>query len=103
MLNSQSEIYKEKTMPNIKSAIKRVQVNQKKSLENKMVKSNLNSTVKKFKTALSAKDFAKAEELFKEVVSMLNNAAKDNIIHKNNASRKQAHFSKLLHDAKNAK
>ena len=64
-----------------------------------MVKSNLNTTIKKFKNTLIAKDFAKAEELFKEVVSMLNNAAKDNL-HKNNASRKQAHFAKLLHDAK---
>lgn len=90
-------------MPNIKSAIKRVQVTEKKSLQNKMVKSNLNTTIKKFKNTLIAKDFAKAEELFKEVVSMLNNAAKDNLLHKNNASRKQAHFAKLLHDAKNAK
>jgi len=90
-------------MPNIKSAIKRVQVNEKKSLENKMVKSNLNTNIKKFKNALTEKDFAKAEEMFKDVVSMLNNASKNNIIHKNNASRKQAHYAKLLHDAKDAK
>lgn len=90
-------------MPNIKSAIKRVQVNEKKNLENKMVKSQLNKTIKKFKTTLSQKDIAKAEELFKEVISLLDNAAQENIIHKNNASKKQAHFAKLLQDCKNAK
>ena len=90
-------------MPNIKSAIKRVQINEKKNLENKMVKSRLNSAIKKFKTSLTEKDFAKSEELFKEVVSLLNSAAKDNLIHKNNASRKQAHFAKLLQTAKDAK
>lgn len=90
-------------MPNIKSAIKRVEVTAKKSLENRMIKSNLNTITKKFKNALVAKDFAGAEELFKDLVSMLNTAAKDNVIHDNAASRKQAHFAKLLHDAKNAK
>lgn len=90
-------------MPNIKSAIKRVQVNEKKNIQNKMVKSYLNTTVKKFKTAVAKKDFVLADELFKELVSSLNGAAKDNIIHKNNASKKQAHFAKFLSDAKNAK
>ena len=87
-------------MPNIKSAIKRVQVSEKKSLENKMFKSKLNTTAKKFKKAIADKNLAQAEELFKETVSLLDKAAAANIIHSNNASKKQAHFAVLLNDAK---
>lgn len=90
-------------MPNIKSAIKRVQVSQKKTLENKMVKSRLNTFVKKFKLAVSENKLEEAEVLYSEVISLLDRAAKDNVIHKNNASRKQAHLASLLHAAKSAK
>lgn len=87
-------------MPNIKSAIKRVSVNEKKRLENKGVKSKISTYTKKYKSALDENDFAKSEELLKEISSILDNAASKNIIHKNSASRKIAHLSKLLDDAK---
>lgn len=90
-------------MPNIKSAIKRVKVIEKKTLENKMVKSRLSTFVKKFKSAVSENKLEEAEVLFSEVVSLLDRAAKDNIIHKNNASKKQAHLAELLHKAKSVK
>ncbi|MGI5842283.1 MAG: 30S ribosomal protein S20 [Christensenellales bacterium] len=83
-------------MPNIKSAIKRVQVSEKKRQENKMIKSKLNTYIKKFKTAVIENQLEQAQELYKEVVSLLDKAAKDNVIHKNSASRKQASLATLL-------
>ncbi|MBQ9952537.1 MAG: 30S ribosomal protein S20, partial [Clostridia bacterium] len=39
-------------MPNIKSAIKRVKVTQKKNLRNRMIKSAMKTQIKKFETAV---------------------------------------------------
>ena len=90
-------------MPNIKSAIKRVDVNEKKKAENKSIKSRLATYTKKFKAAVAENNLEVAENLYKEVVSYLDSAAKENVIHKNCASRKKAHFAKMLDDAKNNK
>lgn len=89
-------------MPNIKSAIKRVDVNAKKNAQNKSVKSKLATYTKKFKNAVVEKDLETADKLFKELVSLLDSAANQNVIHKNCASRRQGHFAKLLDDIKNA-
>lgn len=87
-------------MPNIKSAIKRVDVNEKKKAENKSVKSRLSTYTKKFKAAVAEKNLELAENLFKELVSYLDSAANENVIHKNCASRRKAHFAKLLDEAR---
>lgn len=89
-------------MPNIKSAIKRVEVARKKNAENKIAKSKINTFTKKYKTAIANNDIASAENLLKEVVSIIDCASKDNVIHKNSASRKVAHLTKLLDSAKKA-
>lgn len=90
-------------MPNIKSAIKRVKSNETKKQENKMIKSRLNTHVKKFKLAVADKNIELAEDLLKQTISLLDKAAKDNTIHKKAASRKQAHLATLLNNLKAAK
>lgn len=87
-------------MPNIKSAIKRVSVNQKKNAENKMIKSELNTYIRKYKTAIAEKNVEEATKLLSEVVSRLDSAASKNVIHKNNASRKQGRLAKMLEEIK---
>ena len=88
-------------MPNIKSAIKRVDINEKKKAENKSAKTRLSTYTKKFKAALAENNLENAENLYRELVAYLDSAANQNIIHKNCASRKKAHFAKLLDNAKN--
>lgn len=87
-------------MPNIKSAIKRVQVANNKKLINKAQKSEIATYIKKFKKAIAEKDIATAETEYKTVVVLLDKASRENVIHKNSASRKSAHFAKLLDNAK---
>ena len=70
-------------MPNIKSAIKRVEVNNKKNEENKSIKSRLSTYIKKFKAAVNAGELDNATALLNDVFAYLDNAAKDNVIHKN--------------------
>lgn len=83
-------------MPNIKSAKKRVLVNEKKSLQNKIVVSEIKTEVKKFNAAVAANDVAKASELLKSCVSLIDSATLKGIYHKNYASRKQSQLAKSL-------
>ena len=70
-------------MPNIKSAIKRVKVTEKKNLRNRMIKSAMKTQIKKFDTAVSANE-ADVK------------AAAKGVIHKNAANRKKARMAKRL-------
>ena len=87
-------------MPNIKSAIKRVGVNEKKNLENRMIKYKVSTYVKKYKMAVKDNNLEEAQKLLSEVFSLLDTAAKDNVIHKNCANSKKATLAKLLDNAK---
>ena len=81
-------------MANIKSAKKRILVNQAKALQNQMVKSQLKTVIKKFNAAVDAGDKAQASELYKLAVKKLDQAVAHGILHKNNAAHKKSHFTK---------
>lgn len=83
-------------MPNIKSAKKRVLVTEKKTRENKSVKSALKTQIKKFLAAVSAGDKEQATALYPATVSAIDSAATKGIIHKNNAANKKAKLAKKL-------
>ena len=83
-------------MPNIKSAKKRVLVTEKKTAENKAVKSALKTQIKKFLAAVAAGDAELANKLYPETVSAIDSAASKGIIHKNNADNKKAKLAKKL-------
>ena len=76
-------------MPNIKSAKKRVLVSKANYEHNKAYRSALRTAVKKADAAIEAKsaDMAEAENA---AVKMLDLAAVQGIIHKNNAARKKS-------------
>ena len=57
-------------MPNIKSAIKRTRIIEKKTMQNNMVKSGYKTAVKKFERAIEAGDVKTAEALFVEATSL---------------------------------
>lgn len=89
-------------MPQIKSAKKRVLITEKKTAANKAMKSKISTYAKKFKAAVAEKNVAAAEACYSEVVSVLDTAVKDNVIHANNANRKKAHYGKMLSGLKSA-
>ena len=84
-------------MPNIKSAIKRVKVNEKKNLRNRMVKSAMRSSVKKFDVALGGG--SADAQLLSSTASAIDRAASKGVIHKNAANRKKARLAKQLNKA----
>ena len=87
-------------MANIKSAKKRVELEKERRVVNNSVKSEIKTYIRKFKEALSS-NVEEASKLYSVLVSKLDSAARENIIHKNSADRKKAHFAKLLDEAKN--
>ena len=87
-------------MPNIKSAEKRVSVSSAKKLQNQMVKSQMNTAIKKFNAAIAANDVELAEKLLSEAASKIDNAASKKVIHKNAANHKKAQIGKALFQLK---
>ena len=87
-------------MPNIKSAKKRVLVTEKKNSINRSVKSEIATAKKKFLAAVENKQVEEATKLLSEVVSLLDSAARENVISKNCASRNQANLSSKLNAIK---
>jgi len=87
-------------MPNIKSAIKRVSVIEKKTLQNNMIKSAYKTAIKTFEAAVEAGDKAKAEETFKVAVKKVDQACTKGVIKANTASRKKSNLAKKLNTVK---
>ena len=86
-------------MPNIKSAIKRVNVIEKKTLRNNMIKSGYRTAVRKFEEAVAEGDKAKAETLFSEATRKIDQACTKGVIVKNTAARKKSNLAKKLNAA----
>ena len=81
-------------MPNIKSAIKRVKVAEKKNLRNRMIKSAMKTVVKKYETAVEAGSADAA--MLSNTASAIDRAAAKGVISKNAANRKKARMAKRL-------
>jgi small subunit ribosomal protein S20 len=81
-------------MANIKSAKKRILVNQAKALQNQMVKSQLKTVIKKFNLACESGDKAQASDLYKLACKKVDQAVAHGILHKNNAAHKKSSFAK---------
>ncbi len=83
-------------MPNIKSAIKRVSVIEKKTERNNMIKSGYKTAVKKFEQAVEAGNVEDAKKLLAEATKKIDQACTKGVIVKNTASRKKSLLSKKL-------
>ena len=77
-------------MPVHKSAKKRLRQSQKANIQNRSIKSEIKTFVKKVEASLDEKDL-------KETVSLLDKAARKRVIHKNQASRVKSRLTKLVH------
>lgn len=83
-------------MANIKSAKKRILVNNKKNLRNRSIKSALKTVLKKFNTAVAEGNKELAASMLPTVISAVDKAAAKGVMHKNAANRKKAELSKAV-------
>ena len=82
-------------MPNIKSAVKRVKVSEKKTLQNSMIKSATKTAIKKYEEANANKD-PNTVELLNAAKKQIDHACSKGVIKKNTASRKKSRLDKKL-------
>ena len=80
-------------MPNIKSAKKRVLVSKVNNARNKMEKSALKPTLKKFDAAVADGNREQADSAYKAAVKSIDQAVNKGILHKNAAARKKSQIT----------
>ena len=83
-------------MPNIKSAKKRVIVNQKKTEQNKNIRSEVRTAIKKVEALIKDNKIEEAKALLPNAFALIDSAASKNIIHANNAANKKARLAKKI-------
>ena len=77
-------------MPNIKSAKKRVLVNETKAARNKAARSALKTDLKKFEAAVAEGNRSEAEGAYKVAVKAVDQAVGHRLLHRNNAANKKS-------------
>lgn len=83
-------------MANIKSAKKRILVNETKAARNKAIRSKVKTAIKKVDAAIAAGDKAAAQTCLVAATSEIDKATTKGVYHKNTSSRKVARLSKAV-------
>jgi len=87
------EVYE---LANIKSAKKRILVNETKAIRNKQIKSKVKTVIKKVDAAVALSDKELAKTTLVEAVTEIDKASSKGIYHKNTASRKVSRLTKAV-------
>ena len=87
-------------MPNIKSAIKRVDVIRTRTLRNASLKSNLRTTIRKFDETLGGGSREEAQAKLQKALVTIDKAVTKGILHKNTAARKKSRLTRSLNKLK---
>ena len=83
-------------MANIKSAKKRIIVNQLKADRNKAIRSKVKTATKKVEACVSANDKEAALTALRAATAEIEKACSKGVYHKNNASRKVSRLAQLV-------
>ena len=83
-------------LANIKSAKKRILVNETKATRNKAIRSKVKTACKKVEAAVTAKDKAAAQASLLAATSEVDKACTKGVYHKNTASRKISRLAKMV-------
>ena len=87
-------------MANIKSAKKRILVNETKAARNKSIKSGVKTAVKKVDVAVAEGNKEAAVAALQNAISTIDRAATKGVYHKNTASRKISRLTKAGNNVK---
>ncbi|WDN89477.1 small subunit ribosomal protein S20 [Desulfosarcina sp. BuS5] len=83
-------------MANHKSAVKRAAQNEKKRLRNKSIKTRIKNVTKSVQLIIKDKSGDEVAAILTRAQSVIDNAAKKGVIHKNTAARKISRLYKLV-------
>ncbi len=83
-------------MPNTQGAKKRLRQSIVRRDRNRMQKTRMRHSLRKFREAVAAKDFDTAKGLALETAKLLDKAASKGVIHRNKAARLKSRMSHLM-------
>jgi small subunit ribosomal protein S20 len=83
-------------LANIKSAKKRILVNDTKAARNKAIRSSVKTAVKKVDAAVAAGDKTLAQANLKNAITVMDKATSKGVYHKNTTSRKISRLTKAV-------
>ena len=83
-------------MANIKSAKKRILVNETKAAKNIAIKSRVKTSVKKVEAAVAQKDMEAAKTALKAAIGEISKAGSKGVYHKKTVSRKISRLAKAV-------
>ncbi len=83
-------------MANLKSAIKRVNTNNKKRARNQAVKSDMRTHIKQVEKLIEANDVENAKTAYQSTARVIDKAVQKGVIHKNNGNRHKVRLAKKL-------
>lgn len=83
-------------MANIKSAKKRILVNETKAARNKAIRSKVKTAIKKVDAAIVAGDKAAAQAILLSTITEIDKATSKGVYHKNTSSRKVSRLTKSV-------
>ena len=85
-------------MANIKSAKKRIRVNETKAARNKSIRSSVKTAIKKVDAAVAASDKTAASAALLNAISTIDKATSKGVYHKNTSSRKISRLTKAVNN-----
>ncbi len=83
-------------MANSRSSAKRNRQNERRNLQNKMIRGKVRTEIKKFLSAIENNDKEKAQSSLKNVDSLIDSAAGKGLYHQNTAARTKSRLHKKL-------
>jgi small subunit ribosomal protein S20 len=83
-------------LPRTKSAEKALRVSKRRRDDNKPVKSQTKTYVKKAEQLISSNELESAREAVKQAIAAVDRAAQKGVIHPNNAARRKSRLMKKL-------
>ena len=83
-------------MPNIQSAKKRMRQNEKSRTANRQKKAAIRTFEKKVRSLNAENKNEEAQDALRKYSSLIDKAAKTNVVHPNNAARKKSRLAKLF-------
>ncbi len=83
-------------MANIKSQIKRNRQNERARARNRVVRTRLRTTTRRFNEAVAGDDKEAAEAAFHQVARELDKAASKGVLHRNTAANRKSGMAKRL-------
>lgn len=83
-------------MANLKSAVKRINTNNKKRARNQNVKSEMRTHIKKVEALIEANDVENAKTAYQTTSQVIDKAVQKGVIHQNNGNRQKSRLAQKI-------